>query len=352
MNDPLHNRLRRAADDAGNPPTTDVHDLLGRARVERSRRRTVTAGAVVLTAVTLVGTTLGVRAALPDDRTAPATSGDNQGAHSGDDATTPASLDDSEVVRRCLPQLAKYDELPMYADTAELGVADWSVVRARDYSPGDVVALRVRQGGSNPVLCVVPESGQEADPVPFTALDPVASDPARVAELCSERFLPQTTYDPVSGDFEEPTGKSRLPDLRDAEVAAIDSVGPVVEALLVQGGKEYACALAPVTWDAGPSGVGRATARSYRVSADGSATGASAKSITDEDASYYYAAGTMPTDARSIDFTFENGSTFTVPVSHGNYAFVLKDPGLGGLVSYDYRVLDASGQVLHEGSEM
>lgn len=346
----LHERLRRTADDSDRPLSTDVGDLLGRARRSRRRHRAGVGAAALLTGAALVGTTVGVRAALPDDDRAPVAERSEAAEDGTSAATAPAALSDAEVARRCLPQLAKYDDLPMYAETRTLTPEDLEVVRPRAYTAGDVVALRTADDGGNPVLCLVPEEGREDVPVPFADLEPNADDPARLTELCSEMFLPQPTYEAGSHVPTEPRGKSTLPDLRGAEVAAVDSVGPVVETLLVKDGKQYACALSPMTWDAGPFGVGPATKDGYRVSPEGSATGPGAKSITDESASYYYAAGTMPEDARSVEFTFATGSEFTVPVTDGHYAFVLKNPGPGGLVHYEYRVLDRKGRVLHEGS--
>ncbi|QIX27009.1 hypothetical protein ncot_10700 [Nocardioides sp. JQ2195] len=346
MNDSLHERLRRAADDTEHPLTTDITDLLGRARHERSRRRTLTARAAVLTAAALIGTTLGVRAVLPDDS--------RPAAQEEPRSTTPTSADvplhEGDIVRRCLPQLEKYEELPQYEGTGDTPARQWRIPRERDYRAGDLVALQDRRGSRNRVLCVVPEAGHEHDEVPFSAYEPAASRPAAVAQRCSEEFLPQADLDFRTGEFLGHPDR-QMPDLRRATVAAVDSAGPVLEVLLDLGGKHFACALSPVTWDAGPFGVGRTAPEGYAIWVQGSATGASGKSIVDEDATYYYAAGTMPKDAARIEVTLVTGSTFTVPVTDGNYAFVHKEPGTGGVVSYDYRVLDVRGAVLHEGTD-
>ncbi|KRF11437.1 hypothetical protein ASG90_16940 [Nocardioides sp. Soil797] len=344
MNDHLHERLCHAADDSRTPLDTDVEALLVRARRERTRRRGFTAGAVVLTAAALVGATVGVRAALPQDGTTPAASEGDGNRDTRTSAST--TLAASEVVRRCMPQLAKYAELPMYDAPDQFPAKEWGVVRARAYGPGDLVALQTRTGQGNPVLCVVPEKGHENDPVPFTDLDPDAARPARIAEQCSEMLLPAA--DP---EQDRVPGRSRLPDLRGATVTAIDSDGPVVEALLTKGDTEYSCALSPMTWDAGPSGVGSTAHDGYEFWTEASMTGPAGKSITKENATYYWAAGTMPKDAASIEVTLENGSTFTVPVTDGHFAVVHKEPGSEGVLNYDYRVLDQGGRVLHEGTD-
>lgn len=348
MNEPkstLHQRLREVADDDGHPLTTDLGDLLGRARQRRTRHHASVAGAVVVTAAALVGSTVGIRAALPDDA--------RPAAHEKSAANPSANADSpgkGEIIRRCLPQLTKYDEFPQYAGTSEVPARQWRIPRDRDYVPGDVVALQHDEGHANPVLCLVPAKGHEQDEVPFSVFEPSVSDPDSVAERCSEEFLPQARHDFSTGEFLGYPARS-MADLRDATVAELDSSGPVVEALLLKGREAYSCALSPVTWDAGPQGVTRASSNRYDVWVEGSATGPSAKSITEEDAGYYYAAGVMPTDAARIEFTLDSGSKFTVPVRNGRYAFVHKEPGTSGLLNYDYRVLDADGAVLKTGTD-
>lgn len=347
MTQHLHDRLRQAADDTGRPMTTDLDDLLDRARARRGRHRMRITGTVVLTAAALVGTTLGVRAALPDDARPAA---ERQPVTEQSDEPADPALSDREVIRRCLPQLAKYDAYPQYAGTASHPAAQWRLPRERAYAPGDVVALQDREGNLNPVLCIVPQGGHEHDPVPFSDLEPSASDHRHIAETCSELLLPQPNYDFRTGRTDGFRDEHQ-PDLRNARVLAVDSAGPVVEAMLAKGDQRFACALSPVRWDAGPAGVTTAANDGYEVWLEGSAIGASAKSIVDEDAAFYYGAGTMPRDAASIEFTLDSGATFRVTVDDGSYAVVHKEPGTRGLERYDYRVLDARGKVLHQGDD-
>ncbi|KRF16184.1 hypothetical protein [Nocardioides sp. Soil796] len=348
MNDPLHDRLRQAADDTGQPLKTDLDDLLGRARAGRSRHRTRIAGAALVTAAAVVGTSLGVRAALPDGEPVP-TAGDKL-PHSAVQAEEKPLAHD-EIIRRCLPQLAKYDDYPMYPDTRKLTAKDWMVSHERDYAVGDIVALNALNSG-NPVLCAIPEQGSENKPVTFADLDPAADQPARIAEVCSEMFLPPSSFDPESGEVAEAPSPALTPDLRGATVAAVDDAGLIMSALLVKDGEHWTCTLTPLTSDAAITEAGGALPRSYQVAFSGTTSGPDNKSLTKENASYYTAAGVMPRDARSIEVTLATGATFSVPVNDGNYAFVLKDPGSGGLVDADYRVLDAHGNVLGQGSSM
>lgn len=350
MNDPIHDRLRRAADDHGRPLRTDFHDLLDRARTGRRRHCLRMSGAAALTAAALVGTTLGVRAMLPDETTRPAADRTEHERRAKQSAKTDPVLSDAEVIRRCLPQLKKYDAYPQYDGVGSESAGTWRLPRERAYAPGDLVALQDRNGDLGSVLCIVPEKGDEQDPVPFSDLQPDASRPDWVKEMCSELFLPEPDYDFRTGRTDGFRDENQ-PDLRNADLLGIDSAGPVVQAMLDKGGRRYACSLSPITWDAGINGVQVAGRDGYQVWMNASATGASAKSIVGEEATYYFTSAVMPKEAARIEVTLDGGSSFEIDVKDGAYTVMHKEPGSGGVQHYDYRVLDAQGTVLHEGTD-
>ena len=222
-------------------------------------------------------------AALPDDRGA----GPGPAAPTKSAPSTPASLTDAQVVRRCAPQLQKYADLPMYA------VGRASRLRLshpeRHYAPGDVVSITDRRGTWNPMLCLLPEPGQEDAPVPFEAFQPKVGDPALIAEVCSELMRPDPTVDPATR-LPAP-GSGPTPDLRGADVDAVSGAGQVVSALLSAGSESWQCTLSPLDWDSGVTGVEPAGRGLANVAINGSTTGSSNKSIVAENASYYYGAG-------------------------------------------------------------
>jgi hypothetical protein len=220
----------------------------------------------------------------------------------------------------------------------------------RRYTPGDVVALRDRRGVGNPVLCLLPEAGHAGDPVPFSAFEPAADDTDLIRRLCAENLYPQARFDPGSGSIAPGTGP--VPDLRDARVVTATREGPVVGALLELDGRPWSCFLSPLTWDAGITSVGRAGVGVRNVYADGSTTGGSNKSIVDETASWYLGAGTLPRRAATVEYVVQGRDPVRVPVRDGAYAFVIRDPGPGGLLPTRYRVLDRRGRVLHEQPDL
>jgi hypothetical protein len=339
----LHDRLERAADDSHQPLTTDVGDLLDRARAARQRHRRTTLAAVVLTACALVGTTLGVRAALPDERGA----GPGPAAPTSGPPSTDAPLTEAQVVRRCAPQLQKYAAFPMYAGPAAARLRLSHPERV--YTPGDVVAVQDGRGTGNPMLCLLPEPGREQEPVPFETFQPGADDAALISEICSEIFVPDPVFDPRTNDLTPGTGPT--PDLRGTDVEAVSSAGPVVVALLGRGRLTWQCSLSPVTWDAGITEVTAAGRGFANASGNGSTTGGANKSIVQETASYYYGAGTMPRDAATLEVLVQGAPPARFTVTRGSYAYAVKVPGAGGLRPSRYRVLDESGAVLYEQQE-
>ena len=348
MTELLRHRLEQAADDRHEPLRTDVADLVVRARAARDRRRRTTLAAVVLTTAAVIGTGLGLAAALPG--------GDGEPAPTAPTATTSPSrstdaappVPESQVVARCRPQLAKYADYPMY--DAGPGVRWRPAHPDRDYTAGDVVALQDRGGLGNPVLCLLPEAGHADDPVPFTAFEPAADDTRLIRQLCAENLLPQPQFDPDSGEVSPGTGP--VPDLRGARVVTSTRQGPVVAALLDLDGRPWSCFLSPVTWDAGLTSVGGAGVGLRNVSVEGATTGGSNKSIVDEAASWYLGAGTLPRRAATLEYLVQGRDPVRVPVRDGAYAFVVRDPGPGGLLPSRYRVLDRAGRVLYEQQDL
>jgi hypothetical protein len=253
-------------------------------------------------------------------------------------------LSDAQVVRRCAPQLRKYADLPMYvvgpANRLELSHPE------RHYVPGDVVSVRDRNGAGNPMLCLLPGAGAVQETVPFEAFEPGADEPARIAEVCSEVFVPNPVLDPQANTLTP--GTDPTPDLRGAKVEAVSTAGAVLVALLSRGRMSWQCSLSPLSWDAGiteVTGPGRGFAN---ASGSGSTTGGSNKSVVDETASYYYAAGTLPRTAATLEVLVQGHPPTRFPVDRGSYAYVVKVPGAGGLRPSRYRVLDGSGAVLYE----
>ena len=339
----LRHQLEQAADDSHRPLTTDVGDLLDRARADRQRHRRTTLAAAVLTACALVGTTLGVRAALPDERGAePGPAAPTRSA-----PPTTAPLTDAQVVRRCTPQLQKYAAFPMYAvgPPARMRLSH----PERDYSPGDVVSVSDRRGTWNPMLCLLPEPGREDAPVAFEAFQPRPDEPALIAEVCSELMRPDPTVDPTTG-LPAP-GSGPTPDLRGAHVDAVSGAGQVVSALLSLGSDSWQCALSPLDWDSGVTGIDSAGRGLANVGINGSTTGSSNKSIVAEDASYYYAAGWLPRDAARLEVELGSAGLFSVTVKDGAYAFAHRETGPGGLLATRYRVFDKHGEVLYESAQ-
>ena len=165
----LRHRLEQAADDSRRPLTTDVGDLLDRARAVRADgdRRT-TLAAAVLTACALVGTALGVRAALPDERGAGART---RCADAERARRRLPPLTDAQVVRRCAPQLQKYADLPDVRRRPArpgCGSATPSATTPRaTWSPSPTGAAP----GTRCCACC-PSPGSEDAPVPFEAFQP------------------------------------------------------------------------------------------------------------------------------------------------------------------------------------
>lgn len=323
----LHERLHQAADDTGLPLTTDVAALLGRARDSRQRQRRRRAGGAVGGAAALTAAAILLVPALAGGPTSDPTPAPS------DPATSTVAqqnvLSDAEIVRRCEPQLEKYFTYPMYAPER------WRIVHDRNYRVGDVVQLGGGdQMSSNPVLCEIPERGQEGREVPFTRFAASADEPERLAELCAETFSSASRGEAWA-------------DLRDAEVVAADGDQDVTVALLRLGNAHYACSISSPTWDSGLSHV-YATARGD-VSLNGATTGSSNKSIVDQTASYYTGAGLTDPQGTKIRVTLADGTVMERPVGEdGAYAVMLRLPGEGGLLNHTIEVLGAGGQVLAE----
>jgi len=324
----LHDSLHQVADDSGRPLTTDVPALLGRARAARQRSlrlraggalggvAALTAAAVLVVPALVGGSTPGPARPAPPANPAPS------------EAAEVKTVPDDEIVRRCQPQLEKYFDYPMYAPDR------WRVAHDREYAVGDLVQLEAGRFRSNPVLCVVPEKGEEQQEVPFTRFAASGDEPERLAELCSE-------------SFSSASRREAWTDLRGAEVVAADGDQDVTVALLRLGTAHYACSISSPTWDSGLTDV-YATGRGD-VYLNGATTGSSNKSIVDQAASYYTGAGLTDPEARKIRVTFADGAVMERSVGdHGAYALMLRVPGEGGLLNHTVEVLGAGGRVLAE----
>jgi hypothetical protein len=322
----LHDSLRQAADDTGHPLTTDVSALLDRARASRQRQRRLRAGgalvgvtALTAAAVLVVPALVGGSAPGPATPAPPSNQAPSKAAE-------PTALSDAEIVRRCEPQLQKYFDYPMYAPE------EWRVAHDREYGVGDLVQLEAGKFGSNPVLCVIPEKGQEQQEVPFTRFVADADEPGWLAELCSESFSSA-----MRGE--------RWVDLRGADVVATDGDQDVTVALLRLGNRHFACSISSPTWDSGLTDV--YVTGPGDVYFNGSTTGSSNKSIVDGSASYYTGAGLTDPRATKIRVAFPDGSEVERPVGDdGAYAVMIRVPGEGGLQDHTIEVLGAGDRVL------
>jgi hypothetical protein len=331
MND-LHDRLDQAADDTGRPVTTDPTELLGRARASRRRRQRLRIGGVLTGAAALTAAAGLSVPLVQDDAGTPAESDRSPAATGKASEPEQPDLRDSEIVRRCEAQLQKYFAYPMYSPEK------WKVAHDREYAVGDLVQLEAGQFGSNPVLCVIPEKGQEQQDVPFTRFAADTSQPGGLAELCSESFTSLTRGEPWV-------------DLRAAEVVAADGDGDVTVALLRLGNALYSCSISSPTWDAGLTDV--STTGRGDIYFNGATTGSSNKSIVGEAASYYTGAGLTDPLAEKIRVTFTDGTVVERPVGDdGAYAVMIRVPGEGGLLDHTTEVLGAGDRVLAEFAPM
>ncbi|WP_432476325.1 hypothetical protein [Nocardioides sp. GXQ0305] len=337
--------LTRAADDGQRPLHTDLGRLLARARADRRRRRRVrAAGATFLgcAAVAAVAVTPGI---LSTGQERPGPSGPDEPTSRAEAAT----VGHREVVRRCLPQLDKYGELPMYARNP--AGRPWRVANADlNYRAGDVVSLVDARGGSNPVLCRIPRTGEEERPVPFDAFLASPGDGDAVAALCTEAYYGgDVRFDPRSSTITR-RGDS-IPDLRDADPVATAGTGPLVVALLTHEGQDYRCLLGPVTWDVGVNEVEPDwPLRGGGILLRTVGTGASAKSVVDDERTYVVGAGRTSRRAARIEVTLPDGSTASAPVRDGVWSFAAQVPGFAGIVPLPAQVLARDGSVLWSGN--
>ena len=332
MND-LHDRLDQAGDDTGRPLTTDPIELLGRARVSRRRRQQLRIGGVLTGAAALTAAAVLAVPLVQGDTGTPAEPDPSLPAASGKASEPePTGLSDTEIVSRCEAQLQKYFDYPMYSP------AKWKVAHDREYAVGDLVQLQAGRFGSNPVLCVIPEKGQEQQDVPFNRFAADTSQPQGLAELCSENFTSMTRAEPWV-------------DLRGAEVVAADGDGDVTVALLRLGNDYYSCSISSPTWDAGLTDV--YTTGRGDIYFNGATTGSGNKSIVDGAASYYTGAGLTDPQAERIRVTFTDGTVVDRPVGDdGAYAVMIRLPGEGGLLDHTTEVLGAGDRVLAEFAPM
>jgi hypothetical protein len=329
----LHDRLDQAADDTGRPVTTDPIELLGRARASRRRRQQLSTGGLLTGAAALTAAAVLAAPLVQGDTGTPADSDPSPPAATGKASEPePTGLPDSEIVSRCEAQLQKYFAYPMYSPEK------WKVAHNREYAVGDLVQLEAGKFHSNPVLCVIPEKGQEQQDVPFSRFAADTSQPGGLAELCSESFTSLTRGE-------------QWVDLRGAEVVAADGDGGVTVALLRLGNAYYSCSISPPTWDAGLTDV-YATGHGD-IYFNGATTGSSNKSIVGETASYYTGAGLTDPLAEKIRVTFTDGTVVERPVGDdGAYAVMIRVPGEGGLLDHTTEVLGAGDRVLMEFAPM
>lgn len=347
---PLPEQLKQAADTLD----PEVPDLRGSAhRVDVRRRAAVFGLAVVTIAAVSVGA-VGVHGLRPRDVTqvqgTPLASASipSVGASTSTPMPTrsdaPSPLDHATIVERCRPQLKKLASLPMYADAR----GPLRVAHPHDYRVGNLVLI-VGERGASAGICRIPAEGKEDAPVPLTSLGPHADDPANVAEYCSEMLheVERKREKDGSPGF---TPRYNTADLRGAKVISVTGTDGPVQAILRAKGTLWRCLVQPVAFDLGMNDVGLfpdAPVERYRVLISGTA---SLKSITGPGRAYYYAAGTLPPDAASIEFS--GGAAGRVQVLDGRYNALLLGDGSKGLQPVEYVVKDAQGKVLHRGVDM
>jgi hypothetical protein len=335
----LADRLHDAVDDH----PVDVPDLLAPARSRRRRRRVlggtaalavVVAGALAVTQLLSVAPRTALVATTPSPTLSAST------------IPSSATLSNDTIAARCAPQMVKYDALPQLPGVLPLPgrTNTWHVAhQAHPYRVGDIVAM-VPDAADYTAYCRIPAAGQESVNVSFVDLEAASlTTPDRVA-MCSESMsiLDRPTPTTASADFPSP-------DLRNATIVATASAGNTMALLLSQGTTTYSCILFPQPWvDGGVHVYPMDGTRALRVGFSGFATEAADKSVVPIPGTYYYSAGRVPANARTIEFTISKKVVATVTANaDGWWVAVFMVAGRNAFAEPStYAIKDAAGTVL------
>jgi hypothetical protein len=321
-------------------------DLLPLARRTRTRRRI---GLASTAAVVLVAATVWATQSLPHSAVSPEVAATPSLATPSRTAPTPspsasAILSHDEIVRRCAGQMLKYESIHTDTYTPFPHPVDGWVVAHEvfSYREGDVVALFERGlGTSEKALCRIPAAEQGYVYVPFTAFDPANLDEARRVMRCSEGLMNLPTS-PTPGS----TYPYLTPDLRGATVVASEVSDRIGILMLRQGSAEYLCRLFPAEslgglHDVTPLPVQPAAMKPYLRG----------NVVVDTTGTYFYAAGWLPSNAASIEFSVKGTVVHSVtPTIDGAWTAVWKVAGSPKIDAVTYTTRSASGAVLATGS--
>jgi hypothetical protein len=336
----LSARLHDAVDDH---PVT-VPDLLTPARSGRRRRRVL--GGTIAVAVVLAGS-LAVSQLL--SRT-PHTALVAATATATPAVTTPIAtpssrgLTNDTIVARCEAQLAKYETIHMYSYTPFPKPTDGWVVahEAFAYHEGDLVGLveRGRDTGEM-ALCRIPAAGQESADVPFSAFDPSNLDEAGKVMRCSEELT-----DPPTSPTPGLTRRNQTTDLRGSTVVASETTDRTGILMLRLGSGEYLCSLLPVE-----SFANSVKVTPLPVQVRGMKPYARGMAALDTGSTYFHAAGWLPENAASIEFSVNGRVVHRVtPAPDGSWVAAWKVVGPAKMDDATYTTRSASGAVLATGS--
>lgn len=334
----LRQRLLEAAEGSEPPLRTDLSGLLGRARAERRRRRALPALALV--ACIAVGVPLATARLGPDAGAGPrpaAPAAPSPRATTTAQGTTStaqivnAPLANAEVVRRCAPQMAKYDAFPRWRQTSG-PTSGWSVVNAdrTQYRTGDVVAIQERDGGPGR-LCLIPQRGRESDDVPLTYFLPAVSQGSLIAQICSEA---------------ESTGRP-VPDLRRATVITAQRTDTVLSAVLRDKGQRFGCTIPATAMSGnvyfetrGPLPASPSLEAGFFSSASLSTKTKPAAGVV------FWGNGVLPTNVSTLELRIPGQSPVTFPVRDGAFGFAYEAPRTQE-ANVDVVLLDRNGKVLY-----
>lgn len=336
MNDDLI-ELSRSLHAAVDDHVVATPDLLPVARRTRTRRRIgmATAGAAVLVGVAVALTQMLPRAALaPDVAASPSVATPS--------LPTPPStisvLSSAEIVRRCAPQMVKYEQIrtPSFTPFPHTPQG-WAVAHSTfTYREGDIVAL-VEPGvsGGFLALCRIPAVGGDGIDVPFTAFDPSRLAPAQQVMRCSEQLTSLDSAAPYA-----------TADLRGSTILASQTTDRTGILMLHNSSRDYLCTLIPIESLSSHHSVTPVSAevRSYKPSFRGT-------SMSDATSTYFSAAGWLPADAASIEFSVGGVVVHRVtPGGDGAWVAAWKVDGSQALTGVSFTARSAIGTVLATGA--
>jgi hypothetical protein len=336
--DKLSARLHQAVDDH----PVDVPDLLTPARSRRTRRRVLGGTAAVAVVVAGALALSQLLSSTPHTALVAATATATPAVTTPNATRSSEVLDNATIVARCAAQMVKYESM-IHTDsyTPFPTPADgWMVAhQALAYHEGDIVGLVERGRVSWAMaLCRIPAAGQENVDVPFTAFDPSTLDEAGRVMRCSEE-LTNRVLSPTPG-----TDVYATTDLRGSAVVASDTTDRAGLLMLRLGSADYLCSLLPAellgTGNVFPA---RAEIREMKPYLVGEA-------MLDSSGSYFTAAGWLPANAASIEFSVKGIVHRVTPASDGSWVAVWKVVGVATMNDATYTTRSASGAVLATGS--